>query len=187
MFGSEALALKSRENVYKAIDASPGLHFREIHRRTGLAIGSLQYHLSYLEKYHLIRTEKDGKFIRYYSIRSRQSDEDKKFLSLLRQDTLRKIIIALLTRKGNNNLAISKYINLSPSTTSFHLDKLVVEGIIKKRSKGRKTFYYLNEPEKMKVLLKTHKTSFMDEVVDSFVEIWKEMDLPKENVVPAKK
>ena len=50
----EALALEVRRKIYEEIKASPGLHFRELQRRVGLATGSLQYHLDYLAKYKAV-------------------------------------------------------------------------------------------------------------------------------------
>ena len=46
----QVLALGVRREIFELIKQSPGLHFREIKRRTNLAIGALQYHLNVLEK-----------------------------------------------------------------------------------------------------------------------------------------
>ena len=112
-----ALALKARKRVYNLIKRSPGLHFRELKRRLKLATGQLQYHLSQLQEAHLVRAEKDGRFTRYYAIRGEQLGESEKTLSLLRQDSVRRIVLFLQGRRFANNLAISNAIELSPSTT----------------------------------------------------------------------
>ena len=52
-----ALALETRRKLFDEIRAFPGIHFRELRRRTGLAIGSLQYHLDVLCKARLVRAE----------------------------------------------------------------------------------------------------------------------------------
>lgn len=168
----EVLTVKAREKIYRTIDKNPGLHFREIQRRTDLAVGSLQYHLDYLQKQHLIRAEKQGKFIRYYSIRGKQLGEDKEIMSLLRQDSIRKIILFLLQNKRANNLRISNAVGLSPSTTSGYLTKLVEQGVADKRQRGRKSFFYLRESERIAGLLVEYRKSFLDDMVDSFVDIW---------------
>jgi predicted transcriptional regulator len=171
----EATALETRKRIYDEIDKSPGLHFRELQRRTLLAVGALQYHLDYLMKQHLIRADKDGKFVRYYTIRGKQVGEDKELLSLLRQPSIRKIILFIMQSKDANNTSISEAIQLSPSTTSSYLTKLTEKGVIEKRQAGRKSYFTVKEPERIAAILKEHKTSFLDDLVDNFVTVWDEL------------
>ncbi len=168
----DALYLEARNKIYKLVEKNPGLHFREIQRRSNLATGSLQYHLDFLQKRHLIKSLQDGKFVRYYSVRKRVKEEDEKVISLLRQDSVRKIILFLLTNKRANNAAISRSIKLSPSTCTFHLKKLTKADVIEKRQRGRKAFFYVKNPSQTAQLLVGYRKSFLDEMVDSFVELW---------------
>jgi|SRR3989344_4810223 len=171
----EALVLKAREKIYKIIEESPGLHFREIQRRAEIAVGSLQYHLDYLQKKHLVRTEKQGKFVRYYSIRGKQLGEDEKIMSLLRQNTIRRIVLFLLEKKQANNLSISNAVNLSASTVSWHLDKMLEEGLIEKERHGRESIFVLKDSERVKQIVLNYRESFLDQWVDNFAEMWKEL------------
>ena len=168
----EALFLDTRQRIYNLIEQNPGLHFREVQRRTGLAVGSLQYHLDYLNKKHLIRIEKRGKFTRYYSVQGHQLGDAQLTMSLLRQESLRKIMIFLLTKRRANNTRIAEALGLSPSTISWHLDKLVEAGLLEKKRKGRKIFYKIINPDQAANLLREYKKSFFDELVDNFVEVW---------------
>ena len=177
---SEALALGARSKIHKNISKSPGLHFRELQRRTKIATGSLQYHLDFLIKRNLIRAEKNGKFVRYYSSRGEQLGEDETKIGLLRQPSLRKITLFLLTKKRANNEKIAAAVGLSPSTISWHMLKLVQGGLVEKRRVGRKTFFYIVDSENIVQLIRSYKKSFLDVLVDNFVEIWDEMHLPQE-------
>ena len=174
---SEALALGARNKIYRAINKNPGLHFRELQRRTKIATGSLQYHIDFLLKRHLIKSEKTGKFVRYYSTRGPQLGTDQVTMGLLRQPSLRKIILFLLTKKRANNEKIAVAVGLSPSTVSWHMVKLVQGNIVEKRRVGRKTFFYIKDADNISALLSNYKKSFLDEMVDSFVDIWDEMQL----------
>jgi len=169
-----ALNLDSRRKIYNLIEENPGLHFREIERRTGLAVGSLQYHLEYLQKKHLIKTFRQGKFLRYYSVKE-SVIEEKAAMSFLRKESARKIILFLLNKKKANNLVISNAVSLSPSTTSWHLDQLVKEGVIAKDKRGRESIFFVVKPNEVASLLVEHKSSFVDELVDNFVEVWQEI------------
>ncbi len=170
----DALNLESRRKIYDLIQKNPGLHFREIERRTGLAVGSLQYHLDYLQKNHLIKSFRQGKFLRYYSVKE-SVVEEKAGMSFLRKPSARKIILFLLEKKKANNFDISKAVSLSPSTTSWHLDQLVNEGVVEKEKRGRESFFYLIKPNEIASLLVEHQQSFVDELVDSFVEVWEKI------------
>src|SRR3989339_690234 len=144
------LELESRKKVYNVIEKAPGLHFREIQRRANIAVGALQYHLDVLEKFHLVKKDKKGKFVRYYSIRKPVSAEDEQVMGLLRQEAVRRIILFILSRKrapSNNALVIA--IGLSPSTCTFHLKKLEDGNLIERRKSAKKTLIYLKDPQRV--------------------------------------
>lgn len=170
-----ALDLDIRNRIYRVIEKSPGLHFREIQRRTNTAVGSLQYHLEFLGKRHLIRAEREGKFVRYHAVRGKEEEADRKTLGLLRQQSVRRIVLFMLTNKRASNASISRAIGLSPSTTSWHIDKLVSAGLVEKKRRGRKSFFYLTNPNNVAGLLVSYRKSFLDELVDGFAEIWQEI------------
>jgi len=172
----DALALGAREKIYRTISKNPGLHFRELQRRTDLATGSLQYHLEYLTKKHFVKIAKQGKFVRYYNTRGEQFGEDETLMNLLRQESLRKIVLFLFTKKSATNPTIAAAIGLSPSTISWHLNKLVSNDVVSVRKRLRKKYFFLTNPEKTRLMLTQHKTSFLDSLVDHFVEIWEEME-----------
>lgn len=175
---ARALQLDVRRKIYEIIEQSPGLHFREIQRRSTLAVGSLQYHLDYLQKHHIIRTQAEGKFVRYYAVRGVQvhteadaAQHGQKTMAFLRHESTRKIILFLLKENRANNERIAQEINLSPSTTSWHLDKLVENGVLRREREGRKTFFILIHPESARHLLVTFRQGFFDQAVDNFVDL----------------
>ena len=169
----QALKLDVRKKIYNTIKRNPGLHFRELQRRVGIATGAMQYHLDYLTKKHLIKTERETKFLRYYLVR--QTFEETGLMSLLRQESIRKIIVFLMQRRFANNTNISQIVGLSPSTTSWHLEKLVENEIIEKSRRGRKTYFKIVDKERIANLLVSYRRSFLDEVVNNFVEVWEEI------------
>ena len=168
----EAVALSTRDRIYSSISKNPGLHFREIQRRTGIATGALQYHIDYLQKKHLVRSEKDGKFSRFYAVRGEEVDTE--LMSLLRQDSVRSIVLFLMKRRRATLPQIAKDVTLSVSTTSFHLQKLLIGNIVAQKNYGKKTYFFLNDKDRILELLLTYKKSFLDEVVDNFVDLWEE-------------
>lgn len=172
----EAMALSPRDRIYSTIVKNPGLHFREIQRRTNIATGALQYHLDYLKKKNFIREQKEGKFSRFYNIGAEQVDST--IMNLLRQDSVRKITLFLLKRRRATLKSISKEVQLSASTTSFHMQKLLQAQIVSQKSTGDKVFFSIKNKAPVIEVLVTYKGSFLDSLVDNFIDIW-EKDLKK--------
>lgn len=169
---NEPLELDSRNKLYKIIEKSPGLHFREIQRRSGLAVGALQYHLDYLQKKSFVSFQKEGKFVRYYALRTKKTVENKGLMSLLRQEQPRHILLFLLQRKFATNERIAQAVNLSQSTTSTYLKKMLEAQVIERKKQGRKIIFLVADKEQVAQLLSQYKKSFLDELVDNFVDVW---------------
>jgi len=166
----EAVALTPRDRIYSTIVKNPGLHFREVQRRTDIATGAMQYHLDYLKKRGFIREEKEGKFSRFYSM---QSDVlDTKLMNLLRQESVRRIVLFLMQKRRATLPVISKNVGLGLSTTSFHMQKLLSSQVVLEKTIKGKLYFYLSNKDAIMGLFVEYKKSFLDELVDNFVELW---------------
>ncbi len=165
------LELETRKKIYLVIKKFAGSHFREIQRKSELAVGSVQYHLHYLVKNGLVKEIKKDNNLVYFP--REFTSGNTALLSFLRQESIRKIILFIMINKGCNHEQIVKYVGLSPSTISWHLKKLQQQGIIKADKKGRKTFYRLSCDEQTIInLLITYQESFVDTLVDRVIEMW---------------
>ena len=164
------LELEVRRKVYQTISDSPGLHFRELKRRTGLVIGALQYHLDYLKKEGLVSEEKDRDYSRFYP--KDLEDGQKEVLSFLRQESIRRLLLFLLEHPKSKHKKIVSKLALSPSTISWQLKRLTEKGILIKTTKGRESKFEVKEPGQVVKLLITYKKSFLDKLVDSFIASW---------------
>jgi predicted transcriptional regulator len=166
------LELETRKRIYDQIKKSPGIHFREIQRRLELVVGSLQYHLHYLEKRNLIKASSDGDYVRYFARDRSLTETERKILSLLRRSSCRHILIQLLKNPNLNNKELSQAVGLSPSTISWNLNKLVEAGIIERVKIGRISTFTIVDPSAVYELLICYKESFLDTLVDGFIEMW---------------
>jgi predicted transcriptional regulator len=165
------LELETRRKIYELVSKFAGNHFRDIERKCGLSASSVRYHLNYLNKRGLISEEKDGSNLRYYP--KEFNFGNKKLLSLLRQNSLRKILLFVLNNKSCNQDDISRFVGLSSSTVSWHLKKLINHEIIEDDRNGRKVEYrLLIDNEEVVNLLITYKESFFDSLVDKTIEMW---------------
>lgn len=165
------LELASRRRIYDAIKKFAGSHFREIQRKSALSVGSARHHLNALIKSGLVKEEKRGANLVYFT--QEVPIQDTKLLALLREQSVRKILLIILDKQRCNHEQIIHEVFLSPSTISWHIKKLQQAGIIKSEKIGRKTFYQLDcEPNRIVNILITYQESFVDSLVDRIVDMW---------------
>lgn len=63
-------------------------------------------------------------------------------------------------------------LNVSGSTLSFHLNKMVETGILARLEEGNENYYSLTDEQTASRTLVLYRESFADVVVDRFVEYW---------------
>ncbi len=169
---SKFLELEARRKIYEYIAKYPGLHFRELQRRTQMATGSLDYHLHFLHRNGMIRTERAGRLVLYYPTNVSYDSSDKEILGLLKHSTTRHILIYMIEKKMCNAKNISGTLKMSPSNLSWYLKMLEEKNIIVHKKKGRFRFYSVVSKERIIKCLLSYKASFMDNLVDRFIEAW---------------
>ena len=113
----------------------------------------------------------DGKYSRYY-LHDTDSKE-KNTISILRQPILRKIILFILNNPQSSHKKICEYIKLAPSTTSFHLKKIVTYGLLIKNINGKESLFKIKDPQFIIDLIVRYKKTFLDNSVDNFLDNYK--------------
>nr|WP_292375213.1 winged helix-turn-helix domain-containing protein [Methanosarcina sp. UBA411] len=125
-----------------------------------------------MEKKKLIVASNDDDYLRYFVIDKNLNEKERKILSLLRRSSCRHILIQLLNNPDLNNKDLSLAVGLSPSTISWNLNKLVEAGVIERKKTGRISNFTIIDPTAVVELLICYKESFLDTLVDSFIETW---------------
>lgn len=87
----------TRELILNTIEKNPGLHFRELQRRSGTATGQLEYHLYQLERDNRIVSKQDGKLKRFFSNEQGTSYERNLLFHMRNRDSA-KLISTLLQK-----------------------------------------------------------------------------------------
>ena len=167
----KVLQLKNRRKTYEFVKKYSGSHFREIERKSNIPYGTLKYHLNFLVKHKILIQKKENNNVRYFS--ANFQPENIALLSFLRQIPTRKIILFILTNENCNHEDIVHFVQLSPSTVSWHLNRLAAAKIVASKRVGRKVEYKIaiNKEEIIKLLV-TYKESFLDSLVNKTVEMW---------------
>lgn len=167
---TEALNLAVRRRIYEFVCANPGTHFRGLARNLQVAVGALDYHVRYIEAQGLIMRKKEANRICFFPAHA--SGESVALLPVLRSVRCRNILIALLEKGPLAHSALACNVNVSKPTLSFHLERLKRAKLIKARKiKGTQVISVVNPNQVARVLI-AHQKSFIDVLVDRFVDIW---------------
>lgn len=161
------LELESRRRVYALVRERPGMYLREIQRALDMPMGALEYHLDRLEKGGLVTSAQDTNK-RFFP--AEMDVRDKRYLALLRQRAARHVVLQLLEHPGASHGEVAAATGLAPSTLSFYLARLVEAGVAERRSAGRENRYTLLDPGRAHHLLLAYAPSFLDRVLDGFLD-----------------
>ena len=63
-------------------------------------------------------------------------------------------------------------LGLKPSALSYYLSKMRKQEVLRKEKIGKNVFYVLVKPEEVLQTLISYRESFMDRLVNSFMEGW---------------
>jgi predicted transcriptional regulator len=158
-------------NILSYITDNPGQHYNNMLRALKIAPGTLQYHLNRMERSHEIIVLRKRYYTRYFPV-SMENPVDQKIMVLLRQNIPRKLLIILLEDTEKTGHELVELLNVTKSTLSYYMRHLEKLDVLYINIEGREKRYSLKNPERIAELIKKHKKSFGDEMVDRFVEVW---------------
>ncbi len=131
IFRSNALENKNRFRIYNFIKENPGVYFRELISRLKINKGTAEYHLKMLELAGLIASLQNKGYKRYFLNGSKFSNSDQAVLSALREDTPKRILVALIKKPGLSQGEIANVIGISRPAVIWHMKTLTKHGIVK--------------------------------------------------------
>ena len=149
----------------------PGVHLREVQRRTGLGLGDTVYQLRKLECLGLIDSERSGRYRRYYS--SEINATDRTGLSVLLNSNRHQIISALLSARTLKVSDLAFRLGVGKSTAIWHLRILESAGLVgSSKDIDGSTVWLLQDRERAKRLLTRFKPGTLDGLSESFLQSW---------------
>ncbi|WP_128860094.1 winged helix-turn-helix transcriptional regulator [Methanocella paludicola] len=150
----------NRNAVLKHIAANPGSTMYEIARSLGLNKGTVRYHLFILSVNHRIASHKaDNKFVRYFPNAGSYSKDEQQLMSLLRRDTIRRVMEALLRKPGLSNVQLSEELKVPESAMSKHMKELYTRGIVDKRRQAGGVSYRIRDDVRCLVVKALERTA----------------------------
>jgi len=161
---SDLLSVPSRRRIFECVTANPGAHLRDVARRCSIPLGTSLYHLDCLEANGMIVSRRDGRYKRYFSTNT-VGRREKEVLSVLRHDAPRRLVVALLAAPGLTQRELCARIGVSRSTVSFHLNRLVAEGVVSRVPRRPEATYEVIDAAFTNELLVRFAASLLDEPV----------------------
>ncbi len=166
--------VESKALILEQITKTPGIRYRELLRQTGLANGTLEYHLKMLEKLYRVKVERhEGRRARYYPI-SFSSDEAH-IIGYVRNNVARQIVYFIQRHDLCTFGEIVDYIKKAPSTVSWHLKRLSEGGIVSVRYGQDYHLYSIYNNNLIESILKKCEESFGDKITDRYYEMFGEL------------
>jgi predicted transcriptional regulator len=170
----EFFDLETRKKIYRLIEKNPGLNLSAIAEMLQMNVPLVDYHTRYFEKQELITVVKEGGYKRYY-VKGAVGVAEKRFFELLRQEIPLKIVLFLLKNPHSSHGEIHQVFEISKSTLSYHLAKLVKHNIIGVRVHGdEKTYVVVNEQKMVRFLVRYRPSR----VLKRFKETWLDFSIP---------
>ena len=152
----------------------------ELLRLTDSSNGVLSYHLGDLEDKNRITVERKKSVTRYYP--PHIAREVSKIIGCIRNPVSRQIILFLLSSEGCTFTELSMSIKRAPSTVSWHLQKLMNAGILKKGNgnisddlHNPSRYYYIADKSMIKDILSKYVESPMDKLVSEYLDFMDEL------------
>lgn len=169
------LELATRRRIYTYVVDHPGSYLREIQRALDMTMGSLEYHLGQLVEAGLVTVQHEENK-RFFP--ARMDASERRPLSLLRQEAVRRIAAALLVEPESPHKDLAAATGLGGSTLSYYLAKLAEAGLVTSRRDGRTTRYALTDPARVHRLLVRYRATFLDRILDAFLDGFDAVRLP---------
>lgn len=167
--------LETRKAVYELVVRNPGVHLREIERLTNLPLGVVRYHLDRLQREELIFAKEDRYFKRFFP-KGRIPNVPTETFAVLRQESLRRIVLHLLNSPGATHANLMAALNLPASTLSTYLSILLQKNVLRRERKGRENLYFVADEESVVKVLMVYRPSFLDKLVDSAISLYLERE-----------
>ena len=154
----DSTELETQKLIYTIIEKQPGLNISKIAELLDINVPLTLYHLRYLERHELISIIKENGYTRCY-IKGKVGVEDKKILSILRQEIPLRIVLFLLKNPLSRHKEILEHFEIGKSTLSYHLKKLVKREIIAIRTIGGDQGYAVIDKKRIVSFLIKYKPS----------------------------
>ena len=160
----------AREKLLQIISENPGIHFREIQRISGMAVGQTEYHLYQLERTDRVVIREDGKTRRYF-LTDQGNLKEKKIVLCLRNGYSAAVIHDLVKK---NEVPLSQWEKGRKSRREKVMNtikEMESDGIIAMKIKDEETLIYLVDRESIMKVLRKYRKGFVQTLEENLLSL----------------
>lgn len=139
---------ETRRRIYTCIHENPGMYLSALSCRLGLNIGTIRYHLGVLCEMGKVVPEHECGFVRYRVNKEKYSELGKRVGGYLCNRSKQRILTLILQNPGITRENIASKLELSGSGVAWHMDTLILEGIVISERNGKYVNYFLSSDVK---------------------------------------
>lgn len=151
------------------IERNPGLHFRELQRRTFTATGQLEYHLYQLEKDNRVIKRVDGKLQRYFSNETGTGFERTLLYHMRNRESAR--IISMVLQKERPVSDLSGRSASRRETVLARARDLERDEIIETSGPESDIVLRIQDRQKVLQILRKYRESFLDSMAMNLLSL----------------
>jgi len=141
---NNVLLHSKRNEIYRIISENPGICSDIILKEMASPKIKIRYHLQMLMRFNYIEKHKVHGFVGYFDAKDKKIGDPEKNINLeLRSRTEKEILNILRTSPGISRKEVSKILNISGPSVSWHIKRLESIDVVEVRQKGRSVEYYL--------------------------------------------
>ena len=129
----------------------------------------MSYYLRKLEQSESVWIERTPRVTRFYS--SDLSEDEAKLVKRLRQETPKKILVALVQNDQLTFKELTAKICKSPATTSFYLSQLVKDNIVATSKSDFVKVYFNVERKRIANIIEEYHPDIIEQASDNFADI----------------
>lgn len=143
--GEEILDHPGRAEVYERVKAFPGVSFAQLGEQVSFGASTLTYHLRVLERNGYVHAVRDGRYLRLFDKRSGHYSGDRKTaVAALRNDTSAAMARHIRAHPGVPQCDLAQAFGVTPSTVTWHMNRLGAAGLVEKQRDGAHSRYYIS-------------------------------------------
>ena len=154
--------------LIKLIEKNPTIKYNEIMRETGLKNGTLSYHLKKLEENGNVKVKRNLGETRFYPLY--MTEDEYIIIKSLRQETPRRILLALLCDEKLSFAEIVKRANKSQSTISIYLSKLIENKIVEANLVDLKKMYHIKNSVMVREIIQKYNPLLLERIAYNFAD-----------------
>lgn len=130
--GSDPLELGNRQLLFETVTAEPGLSLAQLAARTEVPVSTVRYHTRILAEEGLLRTEQLHGRHRVFPA----GTDNLELATALADGPTRAVLDAVSAHEPVSVTSLADLVDRSPSTVSYHLDRLEGSGLVVRERAG---------------------------------------------------